>query len=126
MSKPQPSGTNKSQRLKDTAILIGYDSRGKCAYTNVEDIAEANFDSLAIEPQNVRLLGIRRMIGFMFDSDGRMFFEFTESFDPETGNIEDGSGHPIADFVDYIRKKGTDRQAATAGAGNDGPVASHP
>ncbi len=94
-------------RITSTAILIGFDPDGRCVYSEILDIHDY-YDGEHVwdEAEQIIRLNLRRMKGYLFDSDGVLDQEFESIFDLSTGIY--ASGH--ARFAD-----GTVRY--------DGPVA---
>lgn len=78
-------------KIRDVVILIGYDKKGNCIYSDSLDWSdyydgEHVWDSAA----TVKKLGLAKVKGFQFDEKGRLSQEFESNFDLRTGRFKDG------------------------------------
>jgi len=78
-------------KIKSTAILIGYNSEGKCVYSDVLDLSDY-YDGEHVWDKGsaVKRLKLQRVKGFLFDSNGTLDQEFESVFDLTTGKYKSG------------------------------------
>ena len=77
--------------IQDLAILIGFTADGACCYS--EQISLGDYwdgehvwdDSAAIVQ-----LGLTKVIGYLFGSNGELMQHFETNFDPRTGILQSG------------------------------------
>ena len=96
---------NERVTLKERVIQIGYDSRGRCSFIRMERFFILDEESFGIPRQKIKQHGIRRLVGFFFDRDGRLLFESVDIYHPRTGKIEDGCCRPVGSLLKYLRKE---------------------
>lgn len=79
-------------KIKSTAILIGYNSDGKCVYSTIVDLSDY-YDGEHVWDKSamVKRLKLQRLKGFLFDSNGTLDQEFESVFDLTTGIYKSGS-----------------------------------
>ncbi|EIP98887.1 hypothetical protein OpiT1DRAFT_03363 [Opitutaceae bacterium TAV1] len=72
------------RKLKDSVLLIGYDSAGRCCYLDLKAVsAFKSHASLTIGHRRFGRMKIRRLAGFIFDSAGRLVSEFEDRLEGE-------------------------------------------
>jgi hypothetical protein len=92
-------------KIKDCAILIGYDPEGNCIYAEALDLADYyNVTHVWDDAGEVKKLRLERVKGFLFDADGLLAQEFESIFDLSTGIYHHGS----ARFADGTVQKDDD------------------
>lgn len=81
----------RNSNIRSTAILIGYDSDGHCIYSDILDLSEY-YDGEHIWDQSaaVKRLKLKKVKGFLFDSNGSLDQEFESTFDLTTGVYKSG------------------------------------
>jgi hypothetical protein len=77
------------RKLKDVAVLIGYNPEGVCVYSAMHSLTsywDGNhpWDS----DSEIVLLRLERVHGYLFNSEGELQQEFETSFDSATGNLK--------------------------------------
>jgi len=79
-------------RIKSTAVLIGYNSDGRCVYSEILDIHDY-YDGEHIwdNATAIKRLKLQTVKGFLFNSDGMLDQEFESEFDVATGKYDRGS-----------------------------------
>jgi hypothetical protein len=93
---------SKALKIRSTAILIGYDPKGKCVYSEALDLSDY-YDSLHVwdKGENVKKMRLQRMKGYLFNSEGVLNQEFESIFDLKTGAYKTGN----ARFADGTVRK---------------------
>lgn len=83
---------SKGLKIKNCAILIGYDPEGNCIYSAALDLSDY-YDGLHVwdKSENVKRMRLQRMKGYLFNSEGRLDQEFDSVFNLETGIYETGN-----------------------------------
>jgi hypothetical protein len=78
-------------KIKDCAILIGYNKQGKCIYSEVIGIDEY-YDGTHIwdECKNVKRIKLYKVKGYLFNLDGILDQEFESFFNLDTGIYKSG------------------------------------
>ena len=78
-------------KIKDKAVLIGYDPEGKCVYSEIIALSEY-YDGEHVwdRSDQVKKLRIQSMKGFLFNSDAVLDQEFQSLFDLQTGTYKSG------------------------------------
>jgi hypothetical protein len=78
-------------RFKSTAILIGYNSDGKCVYSEILELSDC-YDGEHVwdDDARVKRLKLQRVKGFLFDSNCALDQEFESVFDLTTGIYKSG------------------------------------
>lgn len=78
-------------KIKDIVILIGYDKKGNCIYSESLDWSDY-YDGEHIwdSSQKNKKLGLVKVNGYLFDEKGKLSQEFESNFNPKTGLIESG------------------------------------
>jgi len=78
-------------KIKDKAILIGYDPENKCVYSDILDLWNYyDGEHLWDNDEMVKKLRLKRMKGFLFNSAGILDQEFESVFDLNTGIYTSG------------------------------------
>jgi hypothetical protein len=77
-----------NRQLKDTAVLVGTSSDGKCVYSASIDLAdywdgEHPWDSYT----QVAALHLAKLQGFLFGAEGQLLQQFESRFDIQTGGL---------------------------------------
>jgi hypothetical protein len=80
-----------TSKIKSTAILIGYNSDGKCVYSEILDLSDY-YDGEHVWDKGVAVkrLKLQRVKGYLFDSKGTLDQEFESVFDLTTGAYKSG------------------------------------
>jgi hypothetical protein len=74
------------RELKDTALLIGYDSEGACVYSAQMPLVDYwNGDHPWDTDDGVRGLRLVKVRGYLFGESGDQLQEFETIFDSQTG-----------------------------------------
>ena len=78
-------------KIKSTAVLIGYDPDSRCAYSEILGLSDY-YDRERVwdKAASVNGLKLQRVIGYLFDSDGKLDQEFESVFDVSTGVYKRG------------------------------------
>lgn len=94
MSKP---GYMTALKVKSTAVLIGYDPKGTCVYSEILDLSDY-YDGEHVwdRASSVKSLRLSKVKGYLFGADGVLDQEFESVFNLRTGVFK--SGH--ARFAD--------------------------
>ena len=78
-------------KLKDKAVLIGYDPEGKCVYSAFMSVHEYyDGEHPWDDDVQVKALRLRVVRGCLFDANGKLEQEFESQFDIEKGTYEKG------------------------------------
>lgn len=73
-------------RIKDTAIMIGYDESNNHVYSEAIDILEYyDGEHLWDDPKKIMKIKMKKLIGYLFDHKGKLNQEFRNEFDLTTG-----------------------------------------
>jgi hypothetical protein len=76
-------------KIKSKAVLIGYNSDGRCVYSDIRDLSDYyDGDHVWDSGSKIKRLRLKKVRGFLFNSDGVLQQEFETSFDPTTGRIK--------------------------------------
>jgi hypothetical protein len=78
-----------ARKVKGKAILIGYDRKGKCVYSDILELSDY-YDGEHVwdRSSSVKKLGLVKLRGFLFDSKGGLDQEFENTFDLRTGTMK--------------------------------------
>lgn len=78
-------------KIKNTAILMGYNPEGKCIYSEILDLADY-YDGEHVwdNARTVKRLKLSRVIGYLFDPKGSLSQEFESRFDLDSGAYQSG------------------------------------
>jgi hypothetical protein len=78
-------------RIKSTAVLIGYDTEGRCIYSDILELSDY-YDGEHVwdRGDSVKRLKLERVKGYLFDSEGNLYQEFESVFDLSTGIYKSG------------------------------------
>jgi hypothetical protein len=78
-------------KIKSKAVIIGYDSDGKCVYSEILDLSDY-YDGEHVwdKSRSVKRLQLLKVRGFLFDSKGALDQEFESVFDLSTGIYKSG------------------------------------
>jgi hypothetical protein len=81
----------KAPKIKSTAVLIGYDTDGRCVYSEILDLV-AYYDGEHVwdKAATIKKLKLHRIHGFLFDPRGNLEQEFENDYDPTTGLRKSG------------------------------------
>ena len=78
-------------KLKDKAVLVGYDPSGKCVYSAFMTVHEYyDGDHPWDDAVQVKALRLRTVRGLLFDAAGKLDQEFESQFNIEKGTFEKG------------------------------------
>jgi hypothetical protein len=78
-------------KIKETAVLIGYDVNGHCVYSEILNIHEYyDREHVWDDPRATKHLNLRRVKGYLFDPQGSLDQEFESIFDDAGARV---SGH---------------------------------
>jgi hypothetical protein len=82
---------SRNLKIRDCAILIGFNSEGSCVYSDACDIS-AYYDGEHVwdNDSKVKRLKLRKVRGYLFNSKGELFQEFESNFNMKTGAYESG------------------------------------
>jgi hypothetical protein len=83
---------SKNLKIRDCALLIGFDSKGRCVYSDAIDIA-TYYDGEHVWDSGVgvKKLKLEKVKGYLFDEKGELFQEFESIFDLKTGAFKSRS-----------------------------------
>ena len=78
-------------RIKSTAILIGYNPKGQCVYSDILDLSDY-YDGEHVwdKAASIKRLKLQRVKGYLFDARGKLDQEFESIFDLSTGAYKRG------------------------------------
>ncbi len=78
-------------KITDKAILIGFDPKGMCIYSEMIDLSDY-YDGEHVwdRAESVKKLKLEKVRGMLFDSDGILEQEFESVFDLKTGIYKSG------------------------------------
>jgi hypothetical protein len=78
-------------RIKSTAVLIGYNSSGRCVYSEVLDLSDY-YDGEHVwdKAASIKRLKLKLVKGYLFDANGNLDQEFESVFDLSTGTYKSG------------------------------------
>lgn len=78
-------------KIRDVVILIGYDKKGNCIYSDSIDSSDY-YDGEHVwdSGTSVKKLGLVKVKGFIFDAKGNLSQEFESNFDSKTGLYKSG------------------------------------
>ena len=73
-------------RIKSTSVLIGFNSKGSCIYSEILDLSDY-YDSEHVcdKRSSIKKLKLKRLRGYLFSSKGELAQEFEIEFDLESG-----------------------------------------
>lgn len=78
-------------KIKSTAILIGYNSKGKCVYSDIIGLSEYyDVEHVWDNPKSVKRLKLSKVKGYLFNSEGILQEEYESLFDIDTGKYKTG------------------------------------
>lgn len=78
-------------KIKDKAILVGYNPKGKCVYSEIIELSEY-YDGEHVwdSSGSIKKLRLQKLKGFLFDDKGVLDQEFESVFDLSTGIYTSG------------------------------------
>lgn len=78
-------------KIKDKAILIGYDPKGKCVYSEILGFLDY-YEGLHVWDygKGIKKLRMKKLKGYLFDSNGILSQEFESNFDLRSGRFKSG------------------------------------
>jgi hypothetical protein len=81
-----------TSKIKSKAVLIGYDSRGACVYSQILNLSDYYDRQHVWDTENgVKGIKLKRMKGYLFDAEGAIDQEFESIFDLRTGIYKTGT-----------------------------------
>jgi hypothetical protein len=89
-------------KIKSQAVLVGYDADGKCIYSDFLDLSDY-YDGEHVwdDAKKVKKMKLRKVKGYLFDSEGVLDQEFESVFNSQTGIYSSG----YAKFADGTVRK---------------------
>lgn len=98
----------KERRIRNQAVLVGYDADGSCVYSDLLGLSDYYCgEHVWDDAQTVKELKLRRIRGYLFDAEGVLEQEFESVFSLETGIYSSG----YARFADGTLRKDEERSA---------------
>lgn len=92
----------KELKIRGQAVLIGYNADGNCVYSDLLDLSDY-YDGEHVwdDAMKVKKLKLRKVKGYLFDSEGALDQEFESIFSLQTGIYSSG----YAKFADGTVRK---------------------
>ena len=77
--------------IRDVAILIGFSADGICCYSDQCSLSDYwDREHVWDDGASIVRLGLAKVAGYLFESDGELFQQFESNFDPQTGTFQSG------------------------------------
>ena len=81
----------KHLQLKDCALLVGLNPKGRCVYSAAITLDEYwDGDHVWDSDTQVKKLKLHEVLGFLFGSRGELLQQFESVFDTKTGHVRSG------------------------------------
>lgn len=81
----------KALKIKDQAILVGFNTDGDCVYSASIPVSDYwDGDHPWDDDRQVKKLKLAKVVGFLFGASGNLLQQFESTFDVKTGLFKKG------------------------------------
>lgn len=80
-----------SKKLKNCAVIIGYDLHGVCVYHDFLSL-EKYYDNDHVwdDSEQIKMIKLHKIVGYLFDENCKLIQEFNSFFNVNTGEFING------------------------------------